>query len=35
MFENRHFDIHRKSWYIGEDKEAQNKIMTTITNFYE
>ena len=35
MFEHRHFDIKKKSWHIGSDHEAEQKIITTITEFYQ
>ena len=35
IFDNRHFDTKRKSWFIGENEEGRNKIETTINEFYE
>ena len=34
MFENRHFDFKRKSWYIGEGQEGKNLIQNSIKAFY-
>jgi hypothetical protein len=31
---NRHHDYLKKSWYIGEGKEAQKKIHETLQQFF-
>ena len=33
-FMNRHFDIKKKSWYIGENKEGIQVVRKTINDFY-
>lgn len=35
MFENRHFDTKKQSWYIGEDYIGRQKINCTIDKFFE
>jgi hypothetical protein len=30
MFDNRHFDIGRESWYIGDDEQGRDKINETV-----
>ena len=35
MFENRHFDYKRKSWYLGTDAKARQIVDDSIKSFYE
>ena len=35
IFDERHFDVRKKSWHIGEDQEAHKKIKETMDEFYE
>ena len=35
IYEERHFDIRRKSWYIGEDEKAHETLRNTMLKFYD
>jgi len=35
IYEDRHFDIRRNSWYIGEDKKGHETLSNTMLKFYD
>lgn len=35
IFINRHFDVSKKSWYIGENTQGIEVVKQTIEDFYE
>ena len=35
MFDNRHFDNSRQSWFIGDNENGRDQIKSTVANFYE
>lgn len=35
IFENRHFDTTKKSWYIGDNTKGIEELNKTLDSFYE
>ena len=35
MFDNRHFDTKRETWYIGDDEKGRDQINETVDKFYD